>query len=74
MEQAKQPMMRHRKITLERLEKFVSDTYFKDVNIKGKIFPIVSKESVTFQVYHAPGRISYNGMVLYVEWICFFNQ
>eukprot|EP00026_Physarum_polycephalum_P001500 Phypoly_transcript_01502.p1 GENE.Phypoly_transcript_01502~~Phypoly_transcript_01502.p1 ORF type:complete len:1033 (+),score=184.98 Phypoly_transcript_01502:1-3099(+) len=53
-------MMRHRKITLERLEKFVSDTYFKDVNIRGKIFPTVSKESVTLQVFHAPGRISYN--------------
>jgi hypothetical protein len=26
-------------ITLERCDKFISDTYFQDVNLKGKIFP-----------------------------------
>jgi hypothetical protein len=61
MEKGSVPMMRHRKISLERLEKFVSDTYFKDVNIRGKVFPVVSKDSVKLQVYHAPGRISYQG-------------
>eukprot|EP01111_Echinosteliopsis_oligospora_P011163 TRINITY_DN3615_c0_g1_i1.p1 TRINITY_DN3615_c0_g1~~TRINITY_DN3615_c0_g1_i1.p1 ORF type:complete len:1063 (+),score=284.46 TRINITY_DN3615_c0_g1_i1:57-3191(+) len=57
MENIKQPMLRHRKITEERLEKFVSDTYFKDVNIKGKIFP-VSAPLTNLSVYHAPGRIT----------------
>jgi len=32
-------MKRTRNIYLDRFEKFISDIYFKDVNIKGKIYP-----------------------------------
>lgn len=65
MEKSGPPMMRHRKITIERLEKFVSETYFKDVNIRGKVFPVSSADSVSLSVYHAPGRISFQGFYYY---------
>lgn len=30
---------KHRRTTLERLEKYISDTYFTDVNLRGKLYP-----------------------------------
>jgi hypothetical protein len=78
METSQQVMLKHRKITVERLEKFVSDTYFNDVNIRGKLYPQVSSKSVSLKVYHASGRISYAGVLLLVlvfisvAWFLFF--
>eukprot|EP01112_Ceratiomyxa_fruticulosa_P015164 TRINITY_DN4432_c0_g1_i2.p1 TRINITY_DN4432_c0_g1~~TRINITY_DN4432_c0_g1_i2.p1 ORF type:complete len:1042 (+),score=228.32 TRINITY_DN4432_c0_g1_i2:83-3208(+) len=53
-------MLRHTSITLERVEKFVSDTYFTDVNIYGKIYPKILRHPLQLKVFHAPGRISYD--------------
>ncbi|KAF2076519.1 hypothetical protein CYY_002197 [Polysphondylium violaceum] len=52
-------MQKHQSITIERIEKFLSDTYFVDANIYGRIYPELSKESVSLQVSDVCDRISY---------------
>jgi len=53
-------MQKHQSITIERIEKFLSDTYFVDSNIYGRIYPEINKDAVTLQVSEVCDRISYN--------------
>ena len=32
-----EPVLKHRRATFERIEKFISDLYFTDVNIRGRL-------------------------------------
>lgn len=53
-------MQRHRKITVERFEKFVSREYFSDVNFSGKMYPFKSQDAVKISVFNAPDRVPYS--------------
>jgi alpha-mannosidase len=35
-----QAVQKHWRATLERIEKFISDTYFTDVNLRGRLYPV----------------------------------
>eukprot|EP01133_Synstelium_polycarpum_P019352 gene19353-23170_t len=48
-----------RNIVVERIEKFISETYFTDVNIRGKIYPQKDATAVTLQVSPQCDRIEY---------------
>ncbi|GAM28490.1 hypothetical protein SAMD00019534_116660, partial [Acytostelium subglobosum LB1] len=48
-----------RSIIVERIEKFISDTYFTDVNIKGKIYPQLDADAIKLQVSDQCDRIPY---------------
>jgi alpha-mannosidase len=52
-------MLKHRNITLDRLEKFISSEYFTDVNLYGKLYG--ERKDVNISVYSVPNgdRISY---------------
>eukprot|EP01132_Coremiostelium_polycephalum_P011168 gene11168-13684_t len=52
-------MLKHRNITIERIEKFLSDTYFTEVNLYGKVYPLRSKTAVSLIVSERCDRISY---------------
>eukprot|EP01080_Neovahlkampfia_damariscottae_P006740 gene6740-10905_t len=41
-------------ITLERCDKFISDVYFSDINLKGKLFPKDLQKPVDLQVFSVP--------------------
>ncbi|KAL3883418.1 hypothetical protein ACJMK2_029685 [Sinanodonta woodiana] len=51
-------VMKHKRTTLERAEKFISPLYFTDVNLHGRIYP-KSSPVTSIQHYAAPGRITY---------------
>jgi hypothetical protein len=59
-------MQKHRNITLERFDKFISTIYFVDSNLFGLTYPKNKKEKVDLQVYEVKGigpidkRISYD--------------
>ncbi|EFA80368.1 alpha-mannosidase [Heterostelium album PN500] len=48
-----------RNIVVERVEKFISDTYFTDVNIKGRIYTHFEPSAVQLQVSERCDRIPY---------------
>ncbi|KAJ8314849.1 hypothetical protein KUTeg_006999 [Tegillarca granosa] len=51
-------VLKHKRTTLERADKFISDTYFTDVNLRSRLYgPPVPVECVSY--YSAPDRISY---------------
>uniref|UniRef100_A0A8D2KRH3 Alpha-mannosidase Ams1-like N-terminal domain-containing protein n=1 Tax=Varanus komodoensis TaxID=61221 RepID=A0A8D2KRH3_VARKO len=53
------PVLKHRRTTLERVDKFISDTYFLDCNLRGRLFgdtcPLTS-----LSCFETPQRIPYN--------------
>ncbi|XP_022094007.1 alpha-mannosidase 2C1-like [Acanthaster planci] len=55
-------VLKNKRCTLERAEKFISDTYFTDVNLRGRLYP--DKKPVT-AIYHCAveDRIPYNEAV-----------
>lgn len=55
-------VLKHRRTTLERAEKFISDQYFTDCNLRGRLFPERCPVS-SLAVFHADGRIRYEDAV-----------
>ncbi|KYQ88724.1 alpha-mannosidase [Tieghemostelium lacteum] len=54
-------VFKHKKVTTERIEKYISDTYFTDANIYGKIYPLINKDAVSLKVTtEKTDRLSYN--------------
>ncbi|XP_069185625.1 alpha-mannosidase 2C1 isoform X1 [Procambarus clarkii] len=53
-EEVKASMHKHRRTTLERIEKYVSDQHFEDVNLYGKLYPF-SKEIDYLSHWCVPG-------------------
>lgn len=51
--------MKHKRTTLERAEKFVSSMYFKDVNLRGRLYPKV-QSVISITHFAASGRIPVN--------------
>lgn len=49
-----QPLQKHRNITLERLDKFVSTAYFTDVNLLSKLFVKKSQDAVKLKAFQVP--------------------
>lgn len=47
-------MLKHRNITIERLEKFISTSYFQDVNLISKLWKQRISEPISFQVFSVP--------------------
>ncbi|XP_027029258.2 alpha-mannosidase 2C1 [Tachysurus fulvidraco] len=57
------PVLKNRRTLLERAEKFISDVYFTDCNLRGKLYgEICALESLS--VFQTPKRISYSEAVL----------
>ncbi|EGG21717.1 alpha-mannosidase [Cavenderia fasciculata] len=49
-----------RNIHVERIEKFLSDTYFTDVNLRGKIYPVIDKNACNLKVSEKCDRITFD--------------
>jgi alpha-mannosidase len=55
-------VQKHNRCTLERIEKFISDVYFTDVNLRGRLYP--RRVPVTSLKHHCcQERITYNDAV-----------
>jgi hypothetical protein len=44
-------MLKHRNITIERFDKFISDIYFVNANLRGLIYPKNKQKKVDLKVY-----------------------
>ncbi|GAB1610945.1 alpha-mannosidase 2C1-like [Argonauta hians] len=51
-------VMKHKRTTMERIEKFISPIYFTDVNLYGRLYP-KRKPIENIRHFAAPGRITY---------------
>ncbi|XP_042330389.1 alpha-mannosidase 2C1 [Sceloporus undulatus] len=59
---SKAPIMKHRRTTLERVEKFVSGTYFLDCNLRGRLFGDTCSLTA-LSCFETPKRIPYDEAV-----------
>lgn len=66
-------VMKHKRTTFERAEKFVSSMYFKDINLHGRLYPKVQPvDSISH--YAAPDRITVDNAMKQIYQPCSIGQ
>ncbi|XP_014673720.1 PREDICTED: alpha-mannosidase 2C1-like [Priapulus caudatus] len=62
------PQIKNTRSAIERVEKFISDEFFTDVNIKGKRRYLEKRDITGISHLAAPGRITYDEALASTDW------